>query len=243
MRRQAEVIFRNSGWGFSLFCGSRLLVLGLTLEVHPSLAAPQPFAQLDAAETTSGYLARLLINEVPFPGERAYESEAESKAAMLQILWVLDSRIHFIPKGYRQTQVAGVKSEDIIDIITGAGGRRQCEGFYRDSAGKFKTEPRVEERLNNLLRIANSGGKPGRFAAMLNHAQGLARAYIKGGIEEADRFAGLTKVGKVDVTGRAYSWMTDINSYHPGGNFVSIPNSDDGALGGNRFFTLRKVPK
>jgi hypothetical protein len=225
----------------SVLCFALYLPLVLAISVAP-FRVVAAFAQVDPPHTTNGYVARLLINEVPFPGERAYESETKSQAAMLQILWVLDSRIHYIPKGYRQVQVAGVKSEDIIDIITGTGGRRQCEGFYRDASGKFKTEPRVEERLNNLLRIANSGGKPGRFAAMLNYAQGLARAYIKGGIEEADRYAGLTKVGKVEVTGRAYSWMTDMDSHHPGGNFVTIPATADGSLGGNRFFTLRKTP-
>ncbi len=217
-----------------------VLIFGATAALAQT---PAPFAKLDRADTTTGYLARLLINEVPFPGERAYESEANSQAAMLQILWVLHSRIHQIPQGYRQSQVAGVQSKDIIDVITGAGGRRQCEGFYRNASGKFVTATRVEERIENLLRIANSGGKPGRFAAMLNHAQGLARAYVKEGIEGADRYAGLTRVGALAVTGRAYSWMTDVDSYHPGGNFVSIPNTDDGSLGGNRFFTLRKVPK
>ena len=206
-------------------------------------AAAAPFAQLEPTNTTSGYLARLLINEVSFPGERAYESVAESQRAMLQILWVLHSRIHFIPKGYRQAQVAGVKSQDIIDVITGTGGRRQCEGFYRNQSGQFVTEPRVEQRIENLLDIANGGGKPGRFAGMLNYAQGLARAYVNGGIQEADRFANLKKVGAVAVTGRAYSWMTDIDCYHPGGNFVTIPNSLNGSLGGNRFFTLRETPK
>jgi hypothetical protein len=101
----------------------------------------------------------------------------------------------------------------------------------------------VEERLNALLRIADSGGKPGRFALLLNYAQGLATAYFKGGIEEADRYAGIKRVGPVEVTGHAYSWMTDINNYHPGGNFVTIPPVEQGSLGGNRFFTLRKVPK
>jgi hypothetical protein len=206
-------------------------------------AASGPFAQLDPADTTTGYLARLLINEVPFPGERAYESEANSQSAMLQILWVMHARIHLIPPGYRQVQVAGVQSQDIIDVITGAGGRRQCEGFYRNASGQFVTASRVEERIQNLLSIANSGSKPGRFAAMLTFAQGLARAYFKAGIEGADRYAELRLVGAVAVTGRAYSWMTDMDSYNPGGNFVTIPNTDDGALGGNRFFTLRKVPK
>ena len=207
------------------------------------MASAAPFAELDRADTTAGYLARLLINETPFPGERAYTSEADTKDAMLAILWVLHSRTKLIPPGYTQQQVAGVRSQNIIDVITGAGGRRQCEGFYRDGAGQFVTAPRVEERIENLLRIANSGGKPGRFADLLGYGQGLARAYIKGGMEGADRYAGLTEVGAVAVTGHAYSWMTDVDSFHPGGNFVSIPSTDDGSLGGNRFFTLRKDPK
>ena len=162
---------------------------------------------------------------------------------MLEILWVLHARIHLIPNGYRQTQVAGVQSKNIIDVITGTGGRRQCEGFYRDASGRFVTAPRVQERIDNLLSIANGGSGPGRFATMLNYAQGLARAYVKEGIAGADRYAGLKQVGPVSVTGHAYSWMTDLDTFHPGGNFVTIPDTDDGSLGGNRFFTLRKVPK
>ena len=65
--------------------------------------------------------------------------------------------------------------------------------------------PRVEERIENLVGIANGGSKPGRFAGLLNHAQGLARAYLKSGIEGADRYAGLNRVGSLTVTGRAYS--------------------------------------
>jgi hypothetical protein len=224
--------------------GHRLAWLGLALGgVLGASAATAPFAQLDRPDTPTGYLARLLINETPFPGERGYVSEAETQQTMLAILWVLHSRIHLIPGGYQQQQVAGVKSKNIIDVITGTGGRRQCEGFYRNAAGKFVTAPRVEERIDNLLRIANTGGKPGRFAGLINYAQGLARAYFKAGMEGADRYAGLKRVNTVPVTGRAYSWMTDVDSYHPGGNFVSIPSADDGSMGGNRFFTLRKDPK
>jgi hypothetical protein len=220
----------------------QVLALALSTVIASSTAAA-PFVQFDRPDTPAGYLARLLVNETPFPGERAYESEADTKEAMLQVLWVLHCRLHFIPKGYTQQQIAGVRSTDIIDVITGAGGRRQCEGFYQNAAGQYVTEPRVEERLNNLLQIANSGGKPGRFATLLNYAQGLARAYVKEGIEGANRFAGLKRVGSVEVTGRAYSWMTDVDSYHPGGNFVTIPSAEEGSLGGNRFFTLRKAPK
>jgi hypothetical protein len=222
----------------------RFTLLGLLpLAVAAPFQASAAFAQIEPADTTNGYIARLLINESPFPGERGWVSESDTRGAMLQILWVLHSRIHLIPAGYRQKQIAGVRSENIIDIITGTGGRRQCAGFYRNADGDFITEPRVEERLNHLLQIANSGGKPGKFAGLLNYAQGLASAYVKGGIEEADRYAGIKDIGSIAVTGHAYSWMTDIDNYHPGGNFVSIPSSDQGALGGNRFFTLRKFPK
>ena len=64
---------------------------------------------------------------------------------------------------------------------------------------------------------------------------------MKDGQAGIDRFATLRRVDGTDVTGRAYSWMTDRDGYHPGGNFVRIPDADDGSLGGNRFFTLRKL--
>lgn len=220
------------------------LALALTLgSLRDASAASPPFAQLDPADTTSGYLARLLINETPFPGERGYVSEFDTRAAMLAILWVLYSRIALIPEGYTQHQVAGVRSKNIIDVITGTGGRRQCEGFYRNAAGQFVTAPRVETRVDYLLKIANSGKAPGRFAGLLNYAQGLARAYVKEGMPGADRYAGLQRVGSIAVTGHAYSWMTDVGAYGPGGNFVAIPIANDGELGGNRFFTLRKAPR
>ncbi len=219
-----------------------LLVMAIALPAVRSQASA-PFVQLDSPDTLSGYLARLLINEVPFPGEQSYESETVTKEAMVQILWVLHSRIHLIPSGYTQQQVAGIRSQNIIDVITGTGDKRQCEGFYRNAAGKFVTDSRVEERINYLLTIANKGNKPGRFSSLLNFGQDLARTYAKEGIEGADRYANLERVGPIEVTGHAYSWMTDINNYHPGGNFVSIPSEYEGSLGGNRFFTLRKNPK
>ncbi len=194
---------------------------------------------LDPASTTSGYLARLLINETPFPGEGGWLSEVDTKAAMLSILWVLDSRINYIPAGYRQSQIAAVKTDNIIDIITVGGKKGQCDGFYKDSSGAFKMVPRIQERIDYLMKIAG-GGKPGKFARLLEYAQGLAMAYEKGGVKQADIFAGLEVINRVKVTGRAYSWMTNMDCYHPGGTFVKIPDSDKGSLGGNRFFTLKE---
>ncbi|HBC87513.1 MAG TPA: hypothetical protein DCZ94_11205 [Lentisphaeria bacterium] len=195
------------------------------------------FAEVDGVEYVSGYLARLLINENPFPGEKGYKSLDDSKIGMVQILWVLHSRLKYIPAGYRQEHVANIKSEDIIDIITAQG---QCDGFSRDEKGVAVVVPRVEKRLNYLLNIANKGDKPGKFSELINYGQGLARAYAEGGIDKADRFAGLEIIKNIMVTGRAYSWMTDKDYYRPGGDFVYIPDSLSGSIGGNRFYTLKK---
>ncbi len=200
----------------------------------------EPFARLEPASAAAGYVARLLINESPFPGERGYVSEEDTKATMCSILWVLHSRMNHIPPGYRQEEIASVRTQNILDVITAKG---QCEGFSKGADGKPVAEARVEARIQNLLRIANSGGKPGRFASLLLYAQGLASVYLKEGIQGADRFAGLTVVNRIPVTGRAYSWMTGMDYYHPGGNFVKIPDAQQGVLGGNRFYTLRKDPQ
>ena len=203
---------------------------------------PSVFAKLEPADTTQGYLARLLINETSFPGEAHYVSEDDTRAAMLAILWVLHSRIHFIPDGYTQQQVAAIRSDNILDIITGDGDQRICEGFFRDARGRPTMARRVTDRIHYLLKIANSGNKPGRFASLLNYAQGLASAYTREGIQGADRFAGISYISPYPVTGRAYSWMTDQDCYHPGGSFVKIPDDKQGSLSGNRFFSLRKDP-
>ncbi len=196
--------------------------------------------KLDSPDSYAGYVALLLINEIPFPGEHMWVSEADTKVAMLQILYVLDCRANNIPPGYLRRHLANTDSADIIDIMTAGGEHGQVDGFYRDSNGRPSTAPRVRERVAYLVRIA-SDGKPGKFARLLDHAKGLARAYKQGGIEQADQFAGISRIGNTPVTGRAYSWMTDKNHYAPGGDFVRIPDSLRGGLGGNRFFTLRKL--
>ncbi len=234
----------NPSPGMKCVC-RRPLVCGGVIFFLLSLAtsASAQFAQLESETTTAGYIAALLINETPFPGERGYVSEEDTKAAMLSILWVLHGRLCAVPPPYTQRQVAGIKTTSITDVITGEGDRRQCEGFSRDSAGRPVCAARVKERLKYLTGIANKGNQPGRFSRLINFAQGLTKAYIVGGIEGADRFANLRRIGPIEVTGRAFSWMTDKDYYSPGGNFVRIPDTESGSLGGNRFFTLRKSPK
>jgi hypothetical protein len=199
-------------------------------------------ADIKPANTKAGYIARLLLNEAPFPGERGWVSEDNSKATMLAILWVCHSRIHHIPAGYKQQEIAAIRTQDIIDVITAGGKKGQCDGFFRDGSGQFRFESRVQERIDYLMKIA-SQGKPGKFARLINYAQGLADAYVAEGMSGADRFAGLTVVGSAPVTGRAYSWMTDMDYYNPGGNFIRIPDGLGGSLGGNRFFTLKRLDK
>ena len=198
-----------------------------------------PAVELKPVSSNEGYLGRLLLNEVSFPGESGWVSESDAKAAMLSILWVLESRIAHAPDGYSTLELAAVHTTDILDAITAGGMRGQCDGFYRDDNGHLAMVSRVPKRMDYLLKIANDG-KPGKFARLMEYGQGLADAYFRGGIEEADRFAGLSRVGSVPVTGRAYSWMTDRDYYHPGGDFVKIPDSKGGSLGGNRFSTLKE---
>lgn len=215
------------------------LWLAAAVAVAPRALAGN-FAALEAADTKAGYLARLLVNETPFPGERGYVSEEDTESAMRSVLFVLHARLRNVPAGYKQEEIAAVRTDDILDLITA---KNQCEGFFRDAAGKLAMAPRVGERIAYLLRIANGGKAPGRFARLINYAQSLATAYFATGPQGSDLFADLLLVGNVPVTGRAYSWMTGQDVYHPGGNFVRIPEAQHGLLGGNRFFTLRKDPK
>ncbi len=208
-----------------------LVVVFLFIVCHPKANAVEG--------THEGFLARLLVNEVPFPGERAYRSEADTRRGMEAIINVLHARRRIVPSPYRQVEVAAVTSDDVFDIITAGGVRGQVDGFFRDRQGRLTTTARVEERWQLLQHIAARGGS-GRFSALLAHAHHLARAYLESGATPPDRFRDLRVIDGIRVTGRAYSWMTDINNFHPGGSFVRIPDALGGSLGGNRFFTLRR---
>jgi hypothetical protein len=192
--------------------------------------------------SVDGYVCRLLINEVPFPGERAYKSEADTLLAMEGLLRVLDARLKHIPPGYTQQQIAAVRTENVIDIITAGGDKGQFDGFYRDAAGTPVMVPRVTERVDNLVAIAGRG-HPGKFARLLDHAAALARGYTSGALACRDPHKDVQAVKGVPATGAAYAWMSDDPKFDPGGNFLRIPDEQEGSLGGNRFFTLRKQPR
>jgi len=195
--------------------------------------------ELDPPSSPAGYVSLLLINEAAFPGERGFQSEEDSRAAMLAVLWVLHCRSSAIPSGYTQKQVAAVESRSVIDIMTAGGVKGQVDGFYKDDKGKPVAVPRVHERIKYLHNLANQG-EPGKMARLLLYARDLSRQYFKAGPGGPDLFAKLRTINSVHVTGRSYAWMTDVRNFDPGGDFVRIPNKDRGSLGGNRFFTLEK---
>ena len=215
-----------------------LLVAGALVLPRAAHAA----VTLPAADSIDGYVCRLLINEVPFPGERGYTSEANTMLAMDALLRVLDARLKHIPPPYTQQQIAAVRTGNIIDIITAGGVKGQFDGFYRDPSGTPVMVPRITQRIDNLLEIAGRG-QPGKFARLLEHAASLARGYTSGALACRDPHSDVRAVNGVPATGRAYAWMTDEPQYNPGGNFLRIPDDQEGSLGGNRFFTLRKQPR
>jgi hypothetical protein len=192
------------------------------------------------ASSPEGYVAHLLVNEVPFPGERGYQSEANTKAAMEQLLLVLDRRLRVIPPGYTQQQVAAVRTGQILDIITVGGEKGQFDGFYRDAAGRPVMVARVTERMDNLKRIAGTG-QPGTFARLLDYAAAISTAYLGQEDIPSDRHAAVRAAQGKPATGGGYAWMTDEMRFHPGGNFLRIEDGDQGSLGGNRFYTLRRL--
>ena len=193
--------------------------------------------ELDSPATPAGYVALLLINEAAFPGERGYVSEENSKAAMLSVLWVLHCRVSAMPPGYTQRQVAAVETRNVIDVMTAGGVKGQVDGFYKGPDGRPVAVPRVHERVRYLVDMANRG-QPGKMARLLVYARDLARQYFQAGPADKDLFADLRKVGSKSVTGHGYAWMTDARGCDPGGTFVRVPDTDQGALGGNRFYTL-----
>jgi hypothetical protein len=212
--------------------------LAALAEKHP--AGVSDALSLPPASCTTGFVARLLINEVAFPGERGFSDEADSRAAMAAILHVLDARLNHVPPGYRAEELRATRANDLAGIIVANDGSDQCTGFFRDETGRLRVEARVEERLDHLLGLARKAPEPTRVTRLLAFAHGLAEAYLQGGIDGLNRYEKLSKIDGVAVTGRAYAWQSDRHPGNPGEGYVAIPDAEEGRLGGNRFYTLRQ---
>jgi len=217
-----------------------LLLCGVCLVTSSSMVANN--VTFPSFQSEAGYLATLLVNEVSFPGERGYISEADAKRAMANILLVLDARIKYVPVPYKRVEIAQTSSAKLLDVMTAGGVHGQIEGFYRDGSGAAVVVPRIQQRMTYLMKIAEDGA-PGRFASLLNYAGSIASGYVAQLNRPENLFIDLRQVHGTPVTGRAYSWMTDRHNLHSGGNFVRIPNNLHGSLAGNRFFTLKDLTR
>jgi len=202
-------------------------------------ALPQAMEEEIDIIAVEDYLAALLINEVPFPGEPAFKNAADSKAAMEAILWTIHSRRAALPTGYTRRQVAATPSTNLVDILTAA---NQMEGFFKTDDDRHTFAPRVKERVDYLNLLGQRDDTP-TITELLGYARTAAHDYVLGNaLPFPNPFASLTNLPPDEVTGSPYGWMTDDPVFHPGGNFIRIPDNAGGSLGGNRFFTLRKTP-
>jgi len=218
-----------------------ILALGTFIGVlsHYDFNRGRPAQENPAVVTVPDYLAALLINEVPFPGEPAFKSADDSKDAMRAILWTLHNRRSAPPPGYTRWKISATHSDNLVDVITAF---NQMEGFFLDNNKRPAFAPRVGERITYLRRLAQRDNTP-TISILLDFATTAAKQYADGKpLPFPDPFAGLKMIDDVEVTGSAYGWMTDDLQFHPGGNYVRIPDESGGGLGGNRFFTLRKTP-
>ena len=182
---------------------------------------------LPSPQTEIGFIAHLLINEAPFPGERAYVSEADTMQTMDSILNVLVARLAYVPVPYRQTRCRG-------------GHHRQYSRHHHRGRGP-RTGRRILPRLQwtpdggqpcdrahrQPHEIANTG-QPGRFARLLDHAVSVSSDYARRSTIPYDPYARLTVVDGIPVTGRAFSWMTDQSFYHPGRQFCPYSRRQSG---------------
>jgi hypothetical protein len=149
------------------------------------------------------YLAALLINEVPFPGEPAFKSADDSKAAMRAILWTIQCRRAEIPEGYTRQQIAATSSTNLVDIITAF---NQMDGFFKTRTDRHTFAPRVAERITYLRLLGQRDDTP-TISELLDFAHSNALHYAAGNpLLHPNPFVALTNLppDAIEVTGSPY---------------------------------------
>jgi hypothetical protein len=180
--------------------------------------------QLPSITTVEGVVARLLIAENNTPDFPQY-SEALARVSMNAMKAVVDNRLHNSP-----SQFGAPDAVDYIDIITVPG---QFYGFSRDEDGNVVIAPPVQQRIDEVLKVANTGA-PGKYFQFVKDAITVANGSV------IDPFAALTTVKGVQVTGGGYGWRSVALTSNPGGRFIPIPATLGGIIQGNKFYTLKK---
>lgn len=177
--------------------------------------------------TEEGVIARLMLAEVKNPGYSSSYSADESKKSMRVIKKVLENRL--TKPGL--FNASGATNE--IDIITAP---NQFAGFSKDSSGNVVISSDVQQRIDNIMAIANSG-PPGPYANFVQNAIDVADETTP----SLDPFKDISNINGQSVEGDVYGFRTE-GSSHPGGSFVAIPNNDgqatDGVFNGQQYYTL-----
>lgn len=180
--------------------------------------------QLPSITTVEGVIARLLIAENSAPDYPQY-NEAQARLSMNAMKAVIDNRLQNSP-----SQFNAPGAVDYIDIITAPG---QFYGFSRNAAGSVIISSYVQRRIDEVLRVANTGA-PGKYVQFVKDAITIANGAI------TDPFANLTSINGIQVTGGGYGWRAVALASNPGGRFILIPASLGGIIQGNKFYTLKK---
>lgn len=173
-----------------------------------------------------GVIARLMLSEVKNPGYSSYNAD-DSKKSMRVIKKVLENRL--TKPGL--FNASGATNE--IDIITAS---NQFAGFSKDSSGNVVISSDVQQRIDSIMTIANSG-PPGQYATLVQNAIDVANKTTS----SLDPFKDISSINGQNVEGDVYGFRT-VGFSHPGGSFVAIPNNDgqatDGVFNGQQYYTL-----
>jgi len=194
-----------------------------------SLVLPLQYAAVRAdnvtlpdKDTDEGLLARLLIAESLTPNRAQYDADSVKKG-MRAMKAAVDNRLKNKP-----AQFGAPNAKNYVDIVGAAG---QFAGFSKN-AGKIVISSEVQARIDDVLKKANSG-KPGKYAAFVENSIAVAKNPVD------DPFKDVKKIGTVEVLGGSFGWRP-VDKGSPGGNFLAIPASQGGIVGGNQFYSVKK---
>jgi hypothetical protein len=136
---------------------------------------------------------------------------------------VLENRLQHHPE-----QFGAPGALTYVDIITAPG---QFQGFFRDDTGTVRLSPVVQQRIHEILRLANNDSK-GSYARFVKNAMHVTQDGI------SDPFAGVTMIDGIAAKGGSYGWRQE-GAADLGGYFLAIPAASGGIIQGNHFYTLR----
>ena len=178
--------------------------------------------QLPPLSTVEGVVERLLLAESRGPAAPSYD-EGEVYRGMQAMKAVLDNRLHHHPE-----QFGAPGALTYVDIITAPG---QFQGFFRDESGMVHLSALVQQRIQEVVRLANTDACSPSYR-LVDDAMQVTMSRI------TDPFADVTRVERIAAKGGSYGWQQE-ETADLGGYFLAIPASHGGVIQGNQYYTLR----